>query len=69
MRALKRGDLKELAQVTQKNGRVSVQTQAEHVLTKGLKVKHIMNIHIETSDIWVEELQPKKVQHIPSTNK
>lgn len=28
-----------------------------------------MNIHIETSDIWVEELQPKKVQHIPSTNK
>lgn len=69
MRAVKGGALKELAQVTQKNGRVSIQTQAEHALTKGLKDKYIMNIHAGTSDIWIEELHPKKVQHMPSKQK
>lgn len=66
MRTPKCGDLKELTQVTQKNGRVSTQTQAEHALTKGLIDKYIMNIHTEASDIGLQDLSPNKAQHMAS---
>ena len=48
---------------------VSIQTQAEHAIIKGLIDKYIMNIHTGASDTGLEELPLNKVQHMPSKQK
>lgn len=66
---MKHREREELAPLTQKKDRVSIQTQAEHEFTKGLIDTYGMNVHTGASRIWIRRVFPKKVQREPSKQK